>query len=201
MAVLGEEAVRVLNWVAELVQLTERRTDDVAGHGQRVAEMCRPLGECLGLSARERAILWHAARLHDIGTLVISDLLFRMPGPVGPEQEVLFRSHPRVGADLLSGLPMAAPVAPLALHHHERVDGRGFPDGVTGDELTLPDRILIVANAFDAMVHPRPYLWHEAASHAQAFRRLREGRANAYDPLVVDAWQSARLPGAEEEGE
>ena len=192
---LSGDVVRLLDWVAHLVTLTERRTDDIAGHGQRVAELCQALSDPLELPADERAILWHAARLHDIGILVISDSLFHLPGPVGEEQEALFRSHSRVGADLLGALQGAGALVPLVLHHHERVDARGYPEGVTGDRLSLPEHVLIVANAFDAMVNPRPYLWHQALSPQQAAHRLQQGRGAAYDARVVDAWESAHIVG------
>jgi diguanylate cyclase (GGDEF)-like protein len=141
------------------------------------------LARALGMPEPEIQGVKTAALLHDIGKLAVPEHILSKPGPLTPEELQKFRIHPQVGADIISGVPFPYPVAPLILSHHERWDGKGYPDGLEGDEIPLGARILSVVDYFDALVAERPH--HTAMSVEAAIGLLRQESAHALDPRVV----------------
>ncbi len=155
------------------------------GHGQRVADLAVALARELCLPEPQAARLRVAARLHDIGRLAISADLFLKPGPLTEAEARVARNHTRLGAKILEAVPGLEAERSMILHHHERLDGSGYPDGLIGAEIPLTTRILSVADVYDAMTAPRPY--RPARSAAEALAELRRGAGTQFDYRVVAA--------------
>jgi len=122
--------------------------------------------------------------LHDVGKISIPESILSRPGKLSDEEWNLIRVHARQGYDILKDTGLPWPVADIALHHHERMDGSGYPDGISGDELSLEARILGVCDVVEAMSSFRPY--RPARSLTEILRELRSGRGTKYDPAVTD---------------
>ncbi len=139
----------------------------------------------MGLSEERMATLELAAYIHDFGKIGMPDAIFAKPGRLDPDewQEVL--QHPQMGADFLADIEELSEVASIIRHHHERVDGAGYPDGLRGDAIPLLSRILAVADTFEAMTSDRPY--RAAASWAEALRELDCHAGAQFDAGVVAA--------------
>jgi HD-GYP domain-containing protein (c-di-GMP phosphodiesterase class II) len=156
----------------------------MAGHSQRVAEYCDRLAEAMGLSDAERFLLSIAAWFHDIGTLATPAYILRKPSVLAEDEMEEVRVHPVRGAEIFGGSPDLAAVAHAIRHHHERLDGSGYPDGLRGDAIPLFSRMILVAETYEAMTHNRPY--RRALPPAEAVRRLREGAGTQFDPELVE---------------
>jgi two-component system cell cycle response regulator len=143
------------------------------------------VGERMGLSAEERVQLRQAAELHDIGKLGIPDEILCKPGPLDPEEWAFVRRHPLIGERIIGAAPALAAAAKLVRSTHERPDGSGYPDGLTGEEIPLGARVIAVCDAFTAMTSPRPYA--PQLTLAQALAELRQAAGSQFDPAVVDA--------------
>lgn len=159
--------------------------DRTPGHSERVAELARRLAIHLRLPPHDVELIALAARVHDIGNLGLRSTIFTKPGPLSPVEWREVRTHTEAGARLLRALPELAAAAPLVLAHHERWDGRGYPQGLQGEAIPLGARIIAVVDAFDAMTSERPY--RRALPPAVVRAELKEGRGTQFDPRVVDA--------------
>jgi HD-GYP domain-containing protein (c-di-GMP phosphodiesterase class II) len=113
--------------------------------------------------------------MHDIGKVGVPDAVLFKPGALDPEERMLIKGHPVIGAGILRGIPSMAEIVPCILHHHERVDGNGYPDGLAGDAIPLGARVIAVADAFDAMTTDRPYRRGLAVDAAVAELLKQEG--------------------------
>ena len=148
------------------------------------ANLAVQLARVLAMPDDRIADLRTAAKLHDIGTIGVPAAIRNKPGRLNDEEFRIVKTHPVVGAELLTAWGMQTP-AQIVLEHHERVDGRGYPSGLRGDEITLEGRILHVADAFLAMTMDRPY--RQAFSHTAAIEELVRHRGTQFDEQVVDA--------------
>ena len=152
-----------------------------AGHSRRVAAYSRLLALDMGLSAYDAKQIEHAALLHDIGKVGVPDAVLFKNGPLDDEERLLIRGHPVVGAGLLADIPAMCDIYPCILHHHERFDGRGYPDGLIGDEIPIGARIIAVADSFDAMTsrpaHAAPRLERQMPI-TETPKRRREARSS-----------------------
>ena len=153
-------------------------------HILRVQFYAVGLAEAVGLSADEIQGVKTAALLHDIGKLAVPEHILSKPGPLTPEEFQKVRIHPRVGAEIIAGVPFPYPVAPLILNHHERWDGKGYPGGLSGDAIPMGARILAVVDYYDAVTSERPY--HNALSRDSAINLLTHEAGRALDPMLVD---------------
>ncbi len=174
-----------------LVGSIEARDAYTSGHSDRVAMMGRCLANKLGLSRDECQDIFLCGLLHDIGKIGIPDHILQKPGRLTDEEFAAIKTHPEIGARLLRGLRPLEKLLPGVLHHHESVDGTGYPHGLKGDEIPLMARILAVADAFDAMTSDRPY--RNGMPLAKAESILREGRGTQWDSDVVDAFFAAQV--------
>lgn len=175
---------RTIEFLEVLAETIESRDIYMRGHARRVAFYAELVSNRLCLSREERDHVRMAAFLHDIGKVgAVSDLL---AGRVMPEPERLesIHDHPAIGERLLLPLGLAIPVATTVLHHHERYDGKGYPDGLAGDDIPLAARIITVVDAFDAMTCERPY--RAAQTHEEALDELRREAGAQFDPSLVD---------------
>ena len=158
---------------------------EVAAHGRAVARIALRIADNLGIDGREREMLGLAAGLHDVGKLPMPDETLRKPGPLKPSEWVQVRLHPVFGEQLLVSAGLTE-IAGWVRHHHERVDGLGYPDGLSGGAIPLESRIIAVGDAYDAMVSERPY--SSALTPAAAREELWRGAGTQFDEEIVDAF-------------
>jgi len=149
-----ENASQVLEGIALCVENRDRYTGN---HCKRLARYSERLGEALGLGEEDRRILRLGGVLHDLGKIAISDTILNKPGPMTPEESERMKTHPVVGADLCGRMRTLEKVVPLIRHHHEKLDGSGYPDRLGGRDIPLLVRILSVVDVFDALHTKRSY--------------------------------------------
>ena len=149
-------------------------------HIRRVQVYATSLARLLGMNDNEIQGVKTAALLHDIGKLAVPEHILSKPGPLSHEEFQKIRIHPQVGAEIISAVPFPYPVAPLILSHHERWDGKGYPQGLRAEDIPLGARILSVVDYFDALTSERPY--HKAMTHEAALLLLQQEAGRALDP-------------------
>jgi len=169
------------------------RRDRTYGHGARVAALAEPVAVRLGWDRERIRTLRVAAPLHDVGKVKVRPEVLGKPGPLTLEEQEEIRRHPTAGAQLVLPLRRFHDVLPYVLFHHERWDGGGYPAGLHGRGIPIEARILAVADAFDAMISPRPY--RRALSHALALAEIERGIGTQFDPVVVEAFLEAWAAG------
>ncbi len=156
-----------------------------AGHQQRVAQLACLVGDNMGLAAHMVDRLYLDGLLHDIGKVTIPRSILTKPGQLADEEWALIRAHTKQGYSILKDANLPWPIAEAALQHHERLDGSGYPDGITGDKLGLEVNILAVCDVVEAMSSHRPY--RPARTTVEVLKELRDGRGTKYNASVVDA--------------
>jgi putative nucleotidyltransferase with HDIG domain len=153
-------------------------------HSQRVADLAARTARRLGLADEEIELTRLAASLHDLGKLAIPEEILRKPGPLTEPERMVLERHPQIGFRMLESLGVD-PVADWVLHHHERWDGSGYPDGLLGDRIPLGARIIFVADAYDAMTSERVY--RRRVAPEQAVAELERCAGSQFDPEIVAA--------------
>lgn len=166
-----------------LVRVLHERDGETADHSEREARYAEKIARRLGLTDDEIRVVVQAARLHDIGKVGVRDSVLRKAGPLTDEEWAEMTKHPVIGSDILNHLSLFRRGAKLVRHHHERYDGKGYPDGLKGEEIPLGSRIIAVADAFDAMISDRPY--RKGIPVDEALRRLAAEAGRQFDPVVV----------------
>lgn len=168
-----------------LGEAVETRSEETGGHVRRVAELSHFLALAHGLSEREADLLQSASPLHDLGKIAMPDSILHKPGRLTPEERTIMCTHAEIGYNLLkpSKREMLKVAAALAYEHHERWDGKGYPQGLQGDEISIYARITSVADVYDALLSRRSYKepWTEAA----ALEFLKEEAGTQFDPAIV----------------
>ena len=172
----------------------DARDTYTAGHSRRVRELSLAIGRELQLSSSDLETLNQAALLHDIGKIAVPDAVLLKAGALSPAEWRLMRAHPQEGARIIEKLGYLEDVVPAIRHHHERQDGQGYPDGLTGDAIPLAARIIHVADALDAMTTRRVY--RDAMSLDQALAELRRVSGTDFCTRCVEALESALRSGA-----
>jgi HD-GYP domain-containing protein (c-di-GMP phosphodiesterase class II) len=157
-------------------------------HSDTVVELTRKTGARMGLDPMELLELELAALLHDVGKLRVPRELLRKPGPLSESEERLMRNHPAWGAELVSGVPGLQAVALIVRHHHEWIDGSGYPSRLSGVRIPIASRIMAVCDAFGAMTEARPY--RRPRQPHEALAELRDLAGSQFDPAVVDALEA-----------
>jgi HD-GYP domain-containing protein (c-di-GMP phosphodiesterase class II) len=168
--------------------MIERKDSYTAGHVQRVTGFSVLLGMELKLSQKELTDLWLAAALHDVGKVFVNKAILGKPGPLTPRELELMKAHPEIGARMLSRVRGMRRAVGGVRHHHERYDGRGYPDRLRGTEIPLPARIIAVADTYDAMTSHRPY--RAALSPREAALEITNEAGRQLCPSVVLAFQN-----------
>jgi len=171
--------------VSLLADAVEAKDPYTHGHCEMASRYARLVAERLNLPEADQAVVCYAALLHDVGKIGVSDGVLHKPGPLLPEEVQLMRAHVRVGHDLLSGVPALRAIADIVLHHHERYDGTGYPDGLRGEEIPIPARIVAAVDAYCAMITRRSY--KEAYTDEVARAELARCAGSQFDPDIVDA--------------
>src|SRR2546421_920128 len=172
--------------VEALAQAIDARDPSTYGHSQRVAAFSLELADEMGVTGEVREALRRAALLHDIGKIGVEDRVLRKPGPLSATEGADMRAHPRIGHQMLKGLPFLQASLPGILHHHERWDGEGYPHGLRGDRIPLPVRILTLVDAFDAMISERSY--RRSLELEEAAQAIVCEAGTQFDPDVVSAF-------------
>ncbi len=181
--------------LARMVTALENREPHRFEHAIRVASLSGRMAQVLGFSNLETERLRQGALLHDIGTVAIPDQILFKREPLTNAEFALVRSHPVIGYDMIKDLPSLEPVGPFILRHHERINGTGYPDGLSKSELPLPVQVLSLADAYEAMTSSRPY--RTVRPHGTTLDVLRdEARCGIWDPSLVEILGTAAAEGA-----
>lgn len=189
-AVLEGEVLGFGQALEEIVRVYEARELDRFEHSERVSRLAAALAQASDLSPGGTERIRRAALIHDIGMLGIPDSLLLKKGPLSPDEWDMLRSHPVVGAQMLRGIPAIEPFIPFVLLHHERVDGSGYPHGLSGDEIPPPVRILSLADAYGALTSLRS--WRSGRPHEEAVAVLAaEAEAGHWDASLVGRLDAA----------
>lgn len=174
--------------VGAFADVIDAKGSFTADHSKRVAAYADFIAEAMGLTPEHRAWMRRGALLHDLGKLGVSNSILDKEGSLTPEEWERVRAHSAMGADIIQNISGLCEVAPLARWHHERLDGTGYPDGLTDLQLPLEVCILTVADVFDALIASRPY--RSALSVHNAIRVLKDGIGKAFDKDCVAAIES-----------
>ncbi len=186
LGVASEEGVR------RMARAIQARSEETGAHIERMSALCEFIAIQLGFGAADSARIRLASTLHDVGKIAVPDAILRKPGALStPEREIVQR-HVMIGYEMLSGSDDALLdlAATIALTHHERQDGSGYPQGLVGEQIPIEGRIAAVADVFDALTSDRVY--RDALSPCRAFDTLQRGRGSLFDPRVLDALAAHR---------
>jgi putative nucleotidyltransferase with HDIG domain len=174
-----------INSIRALAAAIDAKDPYTRGHSERVARYSSLVAKEMGLPIEDVRRVRLSALLHDVGKIGIDDRIIRKPTALTEEEFEIMKTHPAKGAAIMEAIPQLHDVIPGMKHHHERWEGGGYPDGLSGEEIPLQARIVSVADTFDAMTTTRPY--QRAMDLRFVFQRLRDLAGNRFDPVVVDA--------------
>jgi putative nucleotidyltransferase with HDIG domain len=177
-----------ISFATALVTTLDARDQYTAGHSASVAHYARDIARRLGLSDEEQKLAHVCGLVHDVGKIGLAPGLLEKPGPLTLEERRQMEQHPVIGERILTKVDDYSEIATIVRHHHERVDGAGYPDALVGDEIPLLSRILAVADAYDAMTSARPY--REPMPPRVARLRLAQAVESQFDTTVVAAFEA-----------
>ncbi|HBI14786.1 MAG TPA: cyclic di-GMP phosphodiesterase response regulator [Desulfobulbaceae bacterium] len=180
---LEEATVQVMS---SLQTAMEEKDMYTAGHTRRVTQYSQLLGQEIILSREDMKVLERASHFHDIGKLVIDLSCIQKPGKLTAEEWALIKKHPEVGANIIQPLKFTERERSIILHHHERLDGHGYPDGIGGDDLDTLTRIITIADSYDAMTSRRNY--RRNLTTMDAVSELRRCSGTQFDPELAEAF-------------
>ena len=172
--------------IEALARAIDAKDQNTQMHIRRVQMYAAGMAKAVGLSPMAIQGVKTAALLHDIGKLAVPEHILSKPGPLTQEEFQKIRIHPEVGAEIIAAVPFPYPVAPIILSHHERWDGKGYPQGLKAEEIPIGARILTIVDYFDAVTTERPY--HKALSHESAIGLLKHEAGRALDASLVDVF-------------
>lgn len=171
-----------------ILKALDSRDAITSGHSQRVAEYSKKIGEKLGLSPIDKRNLELAALLHDVGKVGISEYILGKPGKLTDQELFMIKKHPEIGGHILEDVEFLKPTVSSVLHHHERFDGKGYPNGLIGENIPLPARIIAVTESYDFLTSDLSY--RRACSREQAFEELKRVSGTQFDPEIVNIFMS-----------
>lgn len=175
-----------VNTILTLQTALEEKDPYTAGHTMRVTAYALKTAKRLHLPREELVILERASQLHDVGKLVIDVSCIQKPGPLSDEEWVLVKKHPEIGQNIIKPLSFLEREGTVIRHHHERIDGNGYPDGLLGDQLDILEKILTVADSYDAMTSKRSYKINK--NKDDAIEEMRRCAGTQFDQEVVKAF-------------
>lgn len=196
---LDSERKMMLASITSLVTALEARDPYTRGHSEAVAMLVAEMGCHMNASPGDAESLRIAGRLHDLGKIGVPDSILLKPGPLSEKEYSLLKEHPVIGASILGSIPSIKPLLPVILHHHERFDGKGYPDGIKGKKIMLWARMTAVADTFHALTSDRPY--RKGLSLEEAFSIIEEVRGTQLCPDCVDAFKDLMEDLPERTGE
>ncbi len=179
------------NMVKRLADCLEEKNCYISGHSQRVSEYSSVMASIMGVSSKEKNILFHAALLHDIGKISISEFILTKSGKLDDSEYDIIKSHPARGEEIIKPLGFLEKTICHIRGHHESFDGSGYPDGLGGNDLQLLTKIITVADAFDAITSERTY--RPSRKTNDAMLELKRMSGKQFDPEVVDAFASSEI--------
>jgi HD-GYP domain-containing protein (c-di-GMP phosphodiesterase class II) len=172
-----------------LTNLMESKDLYTKNHSEEVAVISYMIALAMELPCKVADMIHIAGHLHDIGKFAIPDEILKKPGPLSKEEWELVKAHPVIGAKYIENIKIfrgKGGVIEMVLHHHERWDGKGYPDGLKGENIPLGARIIAIADAFSAMTGRRPY--RKSLSFEQALEELKKEAGSQFDPFIVGAF-------------
>lgn len=178
--------ISALNTMLTLQTALEEKDMYTAGHTTRVTLHAMSIGQALRLGEEDMTVLERACKVHDIGKLVVDVNYIRKPGPLSDEEWLLMKKHPEIGANIIKPLAFMQQEIFIVRHHHERMDGRGYPDGLGGNDLNLLTKIITVADSYDAMTSKRSY--KQNLNFQEAIAELHRCAGSQFDPEVVQVF-------------
>jgi putative nucleotidyltransferase with HDIG domain len=188
------EELDQLNWgtLKALARTVDAKSPWTAGHSTRVTEIALKIGSVMGMPLNKLDDLHRAALLHDIGKVGVPAAILDKPGALDDAEYALIKKHPSIGARILEPIALYKEILPVVLQHHERYDGRGYPGGLSGDEIDIGARILAVADTFDAVKSDRPY--RKGWDVDSAIDLITKESGRQFDPDVVKAFLEIMKP-------
>ena len=175
-----------------LLEALKARDPYTYGHCSRVARNASLLAKAAGLSETDQKIIEFSSLFHDLGKIGIPDQILLKPGRLTHEEELIMKAHPIKSVEIIQPLTQNAffkSTVPGIRYHHERIDGRGYPDGIQGSDIPLPARIILIADTFDAMTTTRPY--RKGRGNEFAYRELKQFSGRQFDDQLVDIFIKA----------
>ncbi len=173
----------------------EARDPYTRGHSQRVGEIAKTIAEELDWSQREKDLIDWGAVLHDVGKIGTPDTVLNKPGKLTDEEFGIIKAHPSIGAEIVKEISFLEPIVPYVCEHHERFDGKGYPKGLAGEDISIKARLLAIADCYDAMTTDRPY---RKGMEAQiAFNEIVTNSGTQFDPKMVAAFKKSYESGKE----
>ena len=196
-ALVGQMGGASRSAVGALAAAIDARDNYTHSHSEEVVELATAVAASLGLSPADVGRVRDGAMLHDVGKVAIPNEILFKPGPLDPHEWAIMREHPVIGERILRRTPELEPIAALVRHEHERWDGGGYPDGLSGNDIPIGSRIIFACDAYNAMITERPY--REPMSSDAAIIELEQNAGTQFDPRVVVALLAVladRLPAA-----
>ncbi len=182
----AEKSEAMLHGIIDtLARVVETRDPYTAGHQKRVAEIAVAIAEGMGLTKHQVEAIHFASIIHDLGKIQIPAEILTKPGKLTSLEYEMIKLHPQIGYDLLKNINFEWPIAEIILQHHERIDGTGYPRGLTGDEIMIEAKILSVADSIESMSSHRPY--RAALIRDKVLEEIEQGKGHTYDPVVAEA--------------
>jgi len=177
-----------ISTIRSLSNAVEARDRFTSGHSTRVSEIAVDIGRAMGLSDSDVERLEWAGILHDIGKIGVPDAVLMKPGRLTNEEYGIIQQHPVIGHNIVRPIKMLTSELPIILYHHERFDGKGYPDGIAGEDIPLLARVMSVADSFDAMTSQRPYRMVPLTVQ-ETMDEIRRMAGTQFDPVVVAAFE------------
>jgi len=179
----GDE--RIVGVVKTLVEALEAKDPYIGKHLRAVSRVALRIGREISLSQEQMEALVNGALLHDVGKIGIPDQILHKPGRLSEEEYELIKQHPVLGVEILAPVKELTPALSVVRHHHERFDGKGYPDGLRGEDIPIVARVVSVADAFDSMIRARPYGY--GISQEAAVQEIEANSGTQFDPRIVRA--------------
>ena len=183
----AQEQVKAMSTVYALAAAVDAKDHYTFGHSTKVSDYAVTLAESLGFAPGKIAAIRVAALLHDVGKIGMPDSILKKDGPLSDEETEVVKIHPKQGVEIVKRVVELNDCLPAILHHHERLDGQGYPSGLQGDAIPIEARILTIADAYDALTSRRRYHEREL-SPAEAIQELQRCAGTQFDPALVDAF-------------
>jgi HD-GYP domain-containing protein (c-di-GMP phosphodiesterase class II) len=178
----------VADALAGLVRAVDRKDRYTRAHSEGVTRLALQLGAAIGLAPHELQVVRTAGLLHDVGKIGVGDRILKTPGPLSAEEMQAMQAHPALGDAIVAGLPLDGleAIRGGVRHHHERWDGRGYPDALAGEAIPLLGRLLAIPDCYSAMTTDRPY--RSALSREAALAEIERGAGTQFDPILAAAF-------------